>query len=425
MNSQSPSLFQNKAFVVLWIAQLFSGIGAVLFEVGVVVLVFNQTGSALQTAGITVSQALFPFLFGSLAGPLIDRYPRHLVLIGMELTRFVAVGSLWFVADGAELNILVIYGLMGVIALGEAVSNASRLALVPQIVSQEQTIQANGLLYGVRPAFYIVGFFAGSFLILNLRLQNFVLLDISFFLLAIVTLTIFGWVSRNRAKTNSQTGLNERQANHQIWKDIVEGLSFLRKNEVPRKLVIMEILEFFPHGIWTPVLILLFIQDGLGGTEQDWGIHASLYFTGQFVGALIAVSLARYVSKKPGWIIIGNAGLSSIFTFFYAASPTLILSHVLAFMYGPPAGIRDVAQDSLLQAVVDNEIQGRIFSLRQTFFSVTFMLGSLFFATLADLFSIRAVFTTGAVLYGLTALYAASSRALRESSIKIKVPVGD
>lgn len=418
------SLLKNKAFAWLWMAQLFSGIGAVLFEVGLVVVVFQQTGSALQTAGLTISQALFPFLFGSIGGAFIDRYPRHRVLIGMELIRFVVVGSLWFWVGDGPVNVWLIYLLMGTISLGDAVSNASRLALVPQIVPEDQRVQANGLLYGVRPAFYIVGFFVGSLLILNLELQTFVLLDISFYLLAIVALAVFGRVAANSIQASvTPNPISTEPESPPIFESIMEGVRYLRQHEVARRLVIMEILEFFPHGIWTPVLILLFVSNGLGGTEADWGIHASLYFAGQFVGALIAVSLAKRVSNRAGWIIVGNAALSSVLTFIYSASPFMLFSHVLGFLYGPPAGIRDVTQDSLLQSVVDNEIQGRIFALRQTFLSVSFMFGSIFFASLADILPIRMIYTIGAALYGLTAVYAFTSKALRESKIETRETV--
>lgn len=69
-------LLKNPNYLRLIVAQLISTTGDIVFEMGVMVTIFEQTGSALQTMGVTVAITLPPFLLGPVAGALVDKYPR-------------------------------------------------------------------------------------------------------------------------------------------------------------------------------------------------------------------------------------------------------------------------------------------------------------------------------------------------------------
>lgn len=86
-------------------------------------------------------------------------------------------------------------------------------------------------------------------------------------------------------------------------------------------------------------------------------------------------------------------------TAVYALSPTVPLAIVLVFFFGPTFSLRDVAQDSLLQATVDNEIIGRVYALRSTFSSLTFMISGIILAWLADQISVRWIYLLAGFLY--------------------------
>ena len=64
------------------------------------VTIFERTGSALQTAGVTIALTLPPFLFGPFAGAVVDRFPRRRVMLTMECLRAGLMAWLWLM--GAE-----------------------------------------------------------------------------------------------------------------------------------------------------------------------------------------------------------------------------------------------------------------------------------------------------------------------------------
>jgi hypothetical protein len=99
----------------------------------------------------------------------------------------------------------------------------------------------------------------------------------------------------------------------------------------------------------------------------------------------------------------------------YAASQGVWMAVALAFVFGLPNAVRDVAQDSLLQGTVEGGQLGRVYATRGMLASGVFMVAGVFFAWLSEVVPIRLVYIAGGLIYLLTGIYALTNRALRES----------
>ncbi len=146
---------------------------------------------------------------------------------------------------------------------------------------------------------------------------------------------------------------------------------------------------------------------------RSWGF----VFLGNLVGSVVAVGAAAWLARSPGWMIIGNAFFAGLLTWLYALSPSVAWAMAVAFVFGPPFALRDIAQDTLLQATVDENMLGRIYASREMMRSISFIVAGLFFAWLSDHIPVRAVYGIGGALYVVTALYALQNRSIRLSTI--------
>jgi predicted MFS family arabinose efflux permease len=85
-------------FALLWTAQLTSGLGSWLLAIAAPAQVLISTNSVLGT-GLVVAAEYLPFLLlGPVAGALVDRLDRRLLLVAADLARAAAV-ALLFLAD--------------------------------------------------------------------------------------------------------------------------------------------------------------------------------------------------------------------------------------------------------------------------------------------------------------------------------------
>ena len=115
------------------------------------------------------------------------------------------------------------------------------------------------------------------------------------------------------------------------------------------------------------------------------------------------------------FFIMANAFLTGLMTLVYALSQNVWVAVALAFAFGPPNAMRDVAQDTLLQGTVENGQLGRVYATRQMLASLVFMVAGLCLAWLSDHVPIRIIYVAGGIIYILTGFYALSNRALRDS----------
>ncbi len=404
-------LLHNRNYLLLWLGQLASGIADVLYQVAIMVAVFELTGSALQTAGVMIAARLPPFLLSPFAGALADRFSRRLLMLFAAVLRALFVGLLLLFAGGESLNIWGIYLVVAGLSAATAFHDPSRQAIIPSLVSQDDIVRANSLILGAIQVAFVIGYGFGGLLAVRISLQVLIFLDMFLFLLAAALLFLI----RPQVDTDPGPALSARRP---LFRTIRDGASYLRAHALARPLVVMEVAEHVPHGIWSAAMMLVFVQTALGGDSSDWGLQSAAFFLGQIVGAVIATAAAVRVARRPGWIIIWNALLSGLLTVVYALSPTNLFALVLAFVFGPPSAVRDVAQDALLQTSVAKEVLGRIFAMRNMLLNVTFMLSGLGFAWLADYVPVRWIYIIGGLLYFLTALYAYSRPALRDSKIR-------
>ncbi len=403
-------MLSNRNFILLWLMVAFSTLAVELFYVGVLVTIFQQTDSTLLAALTMAARTLPAFVLGPLAGVLVDRFPRKHFIMGMDAIRMLLVLTTVFILDEqGNLSIVGIYVILIALSAADVFHRPARMSIIPLLVTKDQLVKANSMIRLSTQITLATAYVIGGWLILVLELYQIGIGIIAIFILAIVLVMPIS-VSRRPIKNE-----NKRES---VWRSFTSGLRYMWQHPVARPLTIMETIENLPNGIWTGALILAFTLDGLGGTTADWGLQTSAYFIGMVIGSAIALGLTQQLGRYPGWIIFGNALLAGVLTLLYAFSPTVLFAVIITLIFGPPFALRDVAQDSLLQATVDNNHLGRVYATRQMLSRMVFTFAGVFFAALSEVFSIRIIYLVGGGIYLLTAAYALSNKSLRESHMK-------
>jgi MFS family permease len=406
-------LLRKSNFLYLWLAQICSTLAVQLYSVGVMVVIFDQTGSTLQAAGVLVANTLPHVLLGPVTGVLVDRYARKLVLVGVELTRAALVALSLYLAADTGVNVWAIYVVVAGLAIADSFYKPALLSSIPALVDKSAIVHANSLISSTNYGVYGIGYALGSLLIVSVGLGTIVAIDLALFLIAALLLTRI-------AVTRLPVATTEQGAPVSVLRSIGDGLRYLRGHDLARSLITMEFLEHWPHAVWTPALMLAFTTQTLQVNEVFWGYQNALYFGGNLVGAALAVAFAARLAQRPGWVIITNAFLMALLTVGYALSPNIWFALAMMLLYGPPMALRDVAQDSLLQSSVDGTVLGRVYATRQMLAMFAFMVSGLLLAALADWVPVRTVYLLGAALYFCTAFYALAQPAMRRAGLGLR-----
>jgi MFS family permease len=405
-------MLRNRQFLFLWFVNIATTLAIELFTITILVTIYEQTESTLQAAGTMVARTMPAFLLGPVAGVLVDRFPRKNMLISMDLVRLVLVGiAIWFLQGDGKVPVAGIYLTLAGLAAADVFHRPARLSLIPSLVTWDQLVKANSFILASNQIMVAISYTVGAWLILAVPLRQIALGVIILFAMATLTAMLIVVPKRQEAED-----AGERKS---FWKSLVSGWNYLRQHPIARPLTVMETVEHLPHGIWTGALMLAFTTKALQGDASDWGYQVTSYFMGMILGSLGALAISDWLSRCPGRIIVVNACAAGLLTLAYAGSQTVWMAVALAFVFGPPFAIRDVAQDSLLQGTVEGGQLGRVYATREMLRNVVFMFAGIFFAWLSGFVPIRMIYVTGGIIYLLTGFYALSNKALRESKMSL------
>ncbi|MDM8554910.1 MFS transporter [Desulfococcaceae bacterium HSG7] len=406
----SVSMLRNRHFIFLWSVNLTTTMAIELFTVTILVAIFQQTDSTLQAAGTMVFRSLPAFLLGPAAGVFTDRFPRKNVIIIMDMIRVVLIGiAFWFLQGNGEVPVTGIYLILTGLAAADVFHHPARLALIPSLVSRRQLVSANSFILVSCQVAMAISYTAGGWLILIAPLRHIALGVAVLFIISILS-ALFINVSERQDKEDSGKKESFRHA-------LISGWNYLRRHPIARPLTVMETIEHLPHGIWTGALMLAFTLKALQGDASDWGYQVTGYFAGMILGSVGALAVSDWLGRYPGHIIAVNACATGLLTLAYASSQAVWIAVAWAFVFGPPNAVRDVAQDALLQGTVEKGQLGRVYATREMLRNAMLMFAGVFFAWLSDFVSIRTIYVTGGVIYLMTAFYALSNKALRESKM--------
>lgn len=153
----------NGSFSALWAGQLISLFGDRIHQIALAAVVLMTTGSVLASALVFVAATLPNLLLSPVAGTLVDRWDHKEVLVVSDLLRAATV---LLVPIAAVTNVLLVYPLVFAITTISLFFRPARVAILPQIVREDELLSANSALWVGETIADIIGWpLAGLFVV--------------------------------------------------------------------------------------------------------------------------------------------------------------------------------------------------------------------------------------------------------------------
>ncbi|MDT4941931.1 MAG: hypothetical protein QOJ34_2020 [Pseudonocardiales bacterium] len=333
--------------------------------------------------------AFLPWLLFALpSGALVDRTDRRFAMAAANIVRAMAVGALSLMVVLHVGSVAVLYAVAFVLGAAETVYDSALRALLPQLVGRQQLDRANSLVT-VEEALgqTFLGAPLGSALFAVAAALPFLLNGVGFLLAVALILTLRGdYRPRREGRTS-------------IRADMAEGVRWLRRHRLLRGLTLISAGSAFAQTLGTGVFVL-YVLEVLDLPAADFGFVLVAGGVGGVLGALATPPLARRFGRRA--VLTAGGVVDAL------AATALALTDngfVAAALFGTAsAGIMvwNVLTMSLRQALIPEELFGRVQGAYRTLVWGVIPLGSLAGGVLADQFGLRAVFAVaGALLLAL------------------------
>lgn len=362
------SPFRYPVFRAIWIANLFSNLGATIQSVAAAWLMTELTDSN-QLIGLVQASATMPImLFGMIAGAIADNFDRRRVMLAAQIGMLITSAALATMTYAGLMTPITLLAFTLSVGVGTALNAPAWQASVRQTVPSRQLPQAialNSMSFNTARS---VGPALGGILISLWDVSlAFAINAVSYLALIVVLLW---WRPEVR-----------RVARRPIFPAIATGLRYCLGSSPIRRLLARGL--FLGFGIaGYQALLPAVIRVQLGGRELDFGLLLAVFGLGSIIAAPFVGTIRRRLELE---------GLLALSVAIYVLAMS-VLAEVHAVIYATPvaflAGMAWVSVMTSLNTAMQlrspEEILGRCLSTYQATTLGGMAVGSWCWGLLAD-----------------------------------------
>ncbi|RAT97825.1 MFS transporter [Brevibacillus sp. Leaf182] len=348
-----------RRFLIIWSGQMFSAIGSGLTAFALGVFVFQQTQSTMSYSFIILFSFLPSFLLLPFSGVLADRFDRKKMMIIGDLGSIAGILFILLVMLSGRIELWHIYLGVGISSISAAILNPAFKAAVSDLVSEEMYSQASGLIQLASSAPYLISPLVAGFLLSAFDIQLVLLIDIMTFLLAVGAVLM---IMKHDATPQKQ----ERQS---FFHEMSEAFRYLLSKKGVFSLVLLMSVVCFYIGLLQSLFgpMMLTLTD-----SKTLGIALSVSASGMLVSSLLIGLFG--MGKSKVFMLSFSLVLAGLFYALMGAFPSVWLITVFGFLFFITLPFVNTSLEVLIRTNVENERQGRVWSMITAISQIGFVL---------------------------------------------------
>lgn len=354
--ARARRLLKNRRFLRLWIAQIISNLGDWAYLLAVEV----GFAATLNTHQLVRATALFLGVEGltsaivglTIAGPIVDRYPRRTVMIVADLVRCLAVATLLFAGTPTWLHVVAVAATLGAF---RSLFHPAMMATVPDLVDDDSLVVANGFLSSTFHLAIMIGPAIGAGLLTVVGTKGAFAVNAASF--AVSALLLLGLRLPRRAR--------EGEEGFTPLADLREGAAYILGSRLARGIAIVMasvLLLLAGQGAFQVALVREVLAPS--GGSNEWaailGGMTAVFGVGMVVGSIVTPWLSGRISGRT--LLVG--ALLVVTTAFVVVSQTTLVPMVLLAWAcnGLAGGCVNVTYETMLQLGTPERFRGRVFA---------------------------------------------------------------
>lgn len=372
-------------YLPMWIGQAFSILGSALVQFALIWYLTERTGSAMVLATASFVGLIPGVFLGPFAGALVDRWNRKLTMIVSDALVALAtlVLLLLFAADLA--HPWHIYTVLFVRSLAGIFQFPANKASVSLMAPGEVYAKLSGINQALDGVITVTAPPLGALLLATLPMQGILAIDLITAVLAIALLVLL--VKVPQPVRTDDTKISTRQ----VLLDVRDGFKYaLTWPGLFMLLIGATLINMAASPAFS--LMPLLVSDYFGGGALELGWMQSAFGAGLVVGGL-TLGIWGGFKRKTLTVFIAIVGMGiGITSLSLVPGNALSVAIALMGLIGLMSSFANGPLGALLQAKVQPEMQGRIFSVMSSLMTATVPLGLMLAGPVADEFGIQVLY---------------------------------
>ena len=355
------TLGEMKTYLLLWSTQSFSGLGSAMTSYALVIWSYTQKGSALMTALLMVSSYAPYVLLSIFAGALSDKWNKKKTMLVCDTLAAVTTVVMLVLLRNDALKIWHLYLINGVNGIMNTVQQPASEVATTRVLPKKYYQRVGGLGYFAKSLNSILTPIIATAVLGIAGMNAVVAFDLFSFGVAFITLA-FGI----RIPENEEAG----EAQEKLLTSAKKGLMYLRKERGIFGLIMFLAAINLVASIYDAAFPAMMLSRN-GGSEKTLGLVNAVIGVTTFAGSVIASFVKTPKSRVR---VICNCLLFSMSTenFLLAFGRTPIVWCIGGFLGWIAIPLMSTNLDAIMRLHVPEQMQGRVYSVRNSlqFFTI-------------------------------------------------------
>jgi MFS family permease len=395
-----------RGFTIIWFGQIISLMGSAMTWFAFTIWAWEKTGKASALATISFFAFLPTVLLTPLAGALVDRWDRKLVMLLSDFATALGTLAIFLIYAFGDLQIWHIYVVSILAGFFTAFQYPAYAAAVTTMLSKDNYARAEGMLGSGRALSGILAPIFAAALLGWIGLRGIMLIDLATFLFAFGTLILI-YIPQPK---QTAVGL---QSKGTLWQEILFGFRYIGRKHSLRALTSL----FMLSGIFLAIGATLMAPLVLSLTQNNESALATVQSTGAVGGIVGGVILSLWGGAKHRihTILIGGAGACLLGILWLGVSGAILFWAIGSFFFAFFEPFVEGGNLAIWQSKVEADVQGRVFSARQLLVQIPYLFGILLAGYLAEASAISSVLIFAGIAGALVFLFGYLSSRVREA----------
>ena len=343
------------AFIVVWLGQIVSVLASSMSHFGLTIWMYQETESALAMGMMQVA-FITPFLLLSpIAGVMVDRYNRKLMMMVSDFTAILATGSVFILLALGRLEYWHLYIAAALNGIGNTFQWPAYSAAISTMVPKGQYSRANGLMSLMEAGPGVLAPLLAGALLPLIGLVGLLSIDVITFFFAIGALLVVVVPQPVRTEAGAE-------AQGSLWHEAAYGFRYIFKRP---SLLGLQMVFFFGNLFFGIAFTLLapMVLARTASNSVTFGLVQSAGAIGGVLGGVIMSTWSGFKRKVHG--VLGGWLVSAVGLMFIGIGQGLFLWLPAMFVTSLVSPLVNTSNQAIWQAKVAPDVQGRVFSARR------------------------------------------------------------
>ncbi|WP_343208788.1 MFS transporter [Anaerolentibacter hominis] len=370
MNSLKIQIRELRSFLILWSTQSLSALGSAMTSYALIIWSYQQQGSALTTALLSVCSYTPYIVMSIFAGALSDKWNKKVTMLVSDSFAALCTLVLFLLMRAGKLEIWHLYCLNALNGLMNTIQQPAADVTISLLVKKKYYQKVSGMRSFSNSLVSILTPVIATAVFTMFNMQAVFVFDLLSFLAAFFSLLLF---------IKIPDVPEESGENHNVLESVKSGLQYLKHNRGILDLILFLSAINLVASVYNAALpAMLLSREGGGNTAL--GILNAVSGTAMLIGSILTSVLPAPRSRVR---VICNTLLMSMCTenFFLAIGRSVPIWCVGAILGWICIPFMNANMDVLFRSRIPIGMQGRIYSVRNTlqFFTIPvgYLLGGL------------------------------------------------